>query len=490
MATANPLTDQMASESDYPQEEDDLIFQTVMSPKEKRKLAKRKRQGSSPHVENITRTYSTSDTDIQDTIFQTPMKLGANKETEIPDLKILIAPIDKTKNLRNTSPLIIAKAIQANCGAEPAFIKPISTGILVACKNIKQFRSLKQIGTIGNTPVKVIEKVNGIKGVIHGVPLEMTEAEITNELKSQRVTAASRMSRKNPIKDPDPENNTSQQRSPTKSVIITFDGTSLPPQIRLCFQIFTVKQYIPPPLRCFKCQRYGHSASYCRYNERCVRCGDPHSFEQCPQKESPKCINCGGKHSAAYGGCQKAKAATEIQKVRIENKISYVQATKLVIEKATKNKNKSDSEGPNEQSRLRQTAEQDDQPGASSDIPNRDNKTRPNITKNHNNPSKTSTHWSKPNTDKSQPQANLRNKITKNILQEKMSTSQSENIQIKNPFTTDNGDKIITLIMAIISVFIKDMNKLDEMYNINMIKAAAERLLQIKENDFINDENV
>ena len=44
---------------------------------------------------------------------------------------------------------------------------------------------------------------------------------------------------------------------------------------------------------------------------------------------------------------------------------------------------------------------------------------------------------------------------------------------------------IVTLIMAIISVFTKDMKNIDEMYNINMIKVAAERLLQIKEKDFL-----
>ena len=46
---------------------------------------------------------------------------------------------------------------------------------------------------------------------------------------------------------------------------------------------------------------------------------------------------------------------------------------------------------------------------------------------------------------------------------------------------------IVSLIMAIISVFTKDMKNIDEMYNINMIKAAAERLLQTKEKEFLND---
>ena len=48
---------------------------------------------------------------------------------------------------------------------------------------------------------------------------------------------------------------------------------------------------------------------------------------------------------------------------------------------------------------------------------------------------------------------------------------------------------IVTLIMAIISVFTKDMKNIDEMYNINMIKVAAERLLQIKEKYFLNNED-
>ena len=48
---------------------------------------------------------------------------------------------------------------------------------------------------------------------------------------------------------------------------------------------------------------------------------------------------------------------------------------------------------------------------------------------------------------------------------------------------------IISLIMAIISIFSKDINRAKEMYHISMIKAAAERLLQIKEVKFLNDED-
>ena len=42
-----------------------------------------------------------------------------------------------------------------------------------------------------------------------------------------------------------------------------------------------------------------------------------------------------------YGGCDAAKTATEIQKVKLEKKITYAQATKIVTEKTKHN-----NEGP------------------------------------------------------------------------------------------------------------------------------------------------
>ena len=175
---------------------------------------------------------------------------------------------------------------------------------------------MQQIQTIGNIPVRVIEKEKGIKGVIYGVPMEMTETEILHQLKSQKVISVTRMTKRSRKETTENSKINHEQpykiKSPATNIILNFDRPSLPPQIFLCFQVFQVKQYIPSPARCYKCQRYGHAAYHCRFKERCVRCGEPHIFEQCPQKDSPKCINCWGAHSAAYGGCDAAKTATEI----------------------------------------------------------------------------------------------------------------------------------------------------------------------------------
>jgi hypothetical protein len=68
-----------------------------------------------------------------------------------------------------------------------------------------------------------------------------------------------------------------------------------------------------PPLKrkeivqCKKCQRYGHTKSYCWYNYRCVKCGQDHDTVTCSKKKSdntpPKCVLCNGEHPANYKGC-------------------------------------------------------------------------------------------------------------------------------------------------------------------------------------------
>ena len=97
------------------------------------------------------------------------------------------------------------------------------------CKHIKQ---IQQIQTIGNIPVRVVEKEKGIKGVIYGVPLEMTEAEILHNLKSQQVITASHMTKKSKKESTENEkSNHAQphnaksppQRSPSTNIILTFD---------------------------------------------------------------------------------------------------------------------------------------------------------------------------------------------------------------------------------------------------------------------------
>ena len=69
-------------------------------------------------------------------------------------------------------------------------------------------------------------------------------------------------------------------------------------------------------------------------------------------KDKPTCINCGGQHSAAYQGCEEAKKAKEIQRIKIVNKLTYEQAAKKLTENQQNIEQASTIPTPNQDSRI------------------------------------------------------------------------------------------------------------------------------------------
>ena len=61
-----------------------------------------------------------------------------------------------------------------------------------------------------------------------------------------------------------------------------------------------------------------------------MRCGGPHTFEQCKQKDNTKCCRCGENHSSAYAGCSTIKREKKIQNIRVTYNISYADAAKAI----------------------------------------------------------------------------------------------------------------------------------------------------------------
>jgi len=109
---------------------------------------------------------------------------------------------------------------------------------------------------------------------------------------------------------------------------LNYEEKSLPKKVTLGFLSYNVK-YIPKPMRCYNCQRFGHTAKVCKGRRRCARCGEDHEYGQC-NHEQLKCCNCGGNHSVAYGGCEVMKKEREIQQIRTRNKITYAEAVMMV----------------------------------------------------------------------------------------------------------------------------------------------------------------
>ena len=120
----------------------------------------------------------------------------------------------------------------------------------------------------------------------------------------------------------------------TKTVLLQFDSTTLPRTVDIGYMRFNIKQYIPPSLRCYKCNRFGHILANCRSKERCSKCGGEHKFNNC-EASTMKCVNCNGNHTAASKSYARYQEEIQVLKIKNEKKITYLEAAKQYSERTS-----------------------------------------------------------------------------------------------------------------------------------------------------------
>jgi len=90
----------------------------------------------------------------------------------------------------------------------------------------------------------------------------------------------------------------------TNTFIITFKTASIPKHLKIGYIRVSVLVYTPNPLRCCKCQKFGHGQKACRVRETYATCGQAgHNNDRCSNEL--KCANCTGNHSAFSKSCPK-----------------------------------------------------------------------------------------------------------------------------------------------------------------------------------------
>ena len=89
---------------------------------------------------------------------------------------------------------------------------------------------------------------------------------------------------------------------PLRLAKIKFEGQSLPQKIKIQGQNREVRPYVPKPVQCLSCSKFGHSAKKCRSTPVCAFCSSlDHSTKwNCG---TPKCVNCGLEHHARSKEC-------------------------------------------------------------------------------------------------------------------------------------------------------------------------------------------
>ncbi|GFT07184.1 putative RNA-directed DNA polymerase from transposon BS [Trichonephila clavipes] len=228
---------------------------------------------------------------IQNASFKTPIPPFPTNIDQIAThthCRFLILSISNNDMTRK-SPFAIQTAIQG-IGGDPKSVKKLRSGdLLLETASALQTKSFLLAKTFLDCPLTASphKSLNSSRGVISEPDLICTpEAEILEGFSGQGVIQAGYLNCK-------------------------------------------IRPYIPNPLRCFKCQRFGHSQTSCRGQLTCSRCASVgHSSTGCTLEL--KCFNCSQSHSSDSKLCPKWKIEKQIQEIKTNNNISYQEARKLI----------------------------------------------------------------------------------------------------------------------------------------------------------------
>ena len=118
----------------------------------------------------------------------------------------------------------------------------------------------------------------------------------------------------------------------TNTLLLTFNTVNVPKSLKIFYRIVPVDVYVPNPLRCFNCQRFGHHESNCPVDigsvcEKSGTGGHDHHTSLC--KNKPKCVNCGKEHPLRSNTCEIWKKEKEIMKIKATKNVTYLEAKKL-----------------------------------------------------------------------------------------------------------------------------------------------------------------
>ena len=106
-------------------------------------------------------------------------------------------------------------------------------------------------------------------------------------------------------------------------VRVVFECEVLPKKIIYNNTLLDVRPYLHNPLKCFKCQNYGHGANSCTNKRACPICLDNHHFEDCLQDDDPKCLHCNLDHYTGSKKCEFFVQASKIENKKRNGEISY-----------------------------------------------------------------------------------------------------------------------------------------------------------------------
>ena len=235
---------------------------------------------------------------------------------------IVIESVDKTNPITKVSPFAIEKQLSGILGTPKSVKKLKNETILVECNTRQQSENLLKNETFVGQDVYIYAHttLNSSRGVVRCNDLSYcTIEEIEENLRPQGITAVKRVSVKR-------DNKTIQ----TNTYFLSFNSPSVPKNIKVGFLNVNVSVYVPNPMRCYRCQKFGHTESRCTKTPVCGRCsfvGEEHMYSTCTN--DIKCLNCGGQHLARSKDCPIWKLEKETLHIKYNENLSFPDARKI-----------------------------------------------------------------------------------------------------------------------------------------------------------------
>ena len=232
---------------------------------------------------------------------------------------VVVEAVNPEEPLSRLSPWALQKGFQGISTSIKNIKRMGKTGsYLVECPDEKTSKMImiRNATTFIDRKIKVTphRTLNTCRGVITVNDNDVHE-HLAEGLRDQGVTNVHQVSRGG---------------KPTNTFFLTF-GMPKPPEFLIIptfSQRFKVRAFIPRPLQCFNCWRFGHPQSKCQADKICKLCGSKAHEGECPGPA--KCSNCKGQHGPADKNCPTYKKEAAIQRIRAERGISFGEAKKVV----------------------------------------------------------------------------------------------------------------------------------------------------------------
>lgn len=297
-----------------PQDEDFLSFLTTAQYEFAARAVQDDMAGQSSGVAEYRKRKLPATGDGDDTVHE--IDFGNKYRKDSPPriiLPVVFRVTEKDKAFWDMDQNQIAQDLVDTLQKDVVYQRLSRRGQLTVCVNnadaaikLLDVKTLAGVGVEAYIPPSLIKN----EGKIIAVPYRYSEDRILEELAPYGVVGARREVKAMKLE------NGGLTFNPRGVVILTFKPeVPLPKRVHVGQYVFPVEEYLEPPLQCFNCMRFGHSAKVCRANPRCRQCAGAHNFKECKSKVM-LCCNCLEEHRATFAGCSKRRDAAFAQRVR------------------------------------------------------------------------------------------------------------------------------------------------------------------------------